>query len=33
MLADLRATISLMKQDLAGLLLSLPKAEAGQRYK
>ena len=29
MLADLRATISLMKQDLAGLLLSLPKAEAG----
>lgn len=32
MLADLRATISLMKQDLARLLLSLPKAEAGQPY-
>ena len=33
MLADLRATISLMKQDLAGLLRSLPKAEAGEPYK
>jgi hypothetical protein len=33
MLADLRATISLMKQDLASLLLSLPKAEAGQPYR
>ena len=32
MLADLRATISLMKQDLASLMLSLPKAEAGQPY-
>lgn len=32
MLADLRATMSLMKRDLATLLLSLPKAEVGEHY-
>lgn len=32
MLTDLRATMSLMKRDLATLLLSLPKAEAGEHY-
>jgi hypothetical protein len=32
MLADLRATMLLMKRDLATLLLSLPKAEVGEPY-